>query len=170
MSQNQYRSRPIRLPVTLSPGMFVPNNNKHFPTALAHLSPPAATTLGGVCFVARHGSTDRQADVEAAPTEPARGMSPFREALRSRVRSGLLLHLCPSPGPFADIFGCGDEVRLRILGVLSARDLATFALVSAGRGPGGGLEGGNVLGSRNVLRGAGAGRGGRSKEGGASIR
>lgn len=86
------------------------------------------------------------ATATAAATPPA-PFSPSREAFRSRVLSGLLLHLCPPPGHFADLFGCGDELRRRILGMLDARDLATFGMV---RGPG--------------LRHSGEGSGGEDKE------
>ncbi|CAN0003204.1 unnamed protein product, partial [Ectocarpus sp. 8 AP-2014] len=51
-----------------------------------------------------------------------------QEAFRSRVVSGLLLHLCPPPGHFADLLGCGDELLRHVLGMLGARDLATVGL------------------------------------------
>ncbi|CAM9848992.1 unnamed protein product [Ectocarpus sp. 12 AP-2014] len=54
------------------------------------------------------------------------------EAFRSRVVSGLLLHLCPPPGHFADLLGCGDELLRHVLGMLGARDLATVGLVRKG--------------------------------------
>eukprot|EP00752_Nemacystus_decipiens_P011939 g10587.t1 len=66
----------------------------------------------------------------AAATPDLSPLSPLREAFRSRVLFGLLLHLCPPPGHFADLFGCGDELRQRILGLLGPRDLATFGLRS----------------------------------------
>ncbi|CAN0376245.1 unnamed protein product [Ectocarpus sp. 8 AP-2014] len=55
-----------------------------------------------------------------------------QEAFRSRVVSGLLLHLCPPPGHFADLLGCGDELLRHVLGMLGARDLATVGLVRKG--------------------------------------
>ncbi|CAM9818024.1 unnamed protein product, partial [Pylaiella littoralis] len=56
--------------------------------------------------------------------------SRLEEEFRSRVLSGLLLHLCPPPGHFADLFGCGEDLRRRILGLLGARDLASFGLAN----------------------------------------
>lgn len=53
----------------------------------------------------------------------------LREEFRARVLSGLLLHLCPPSGQFADLFGVEEGLRWRILGMLGARDLATFGLV-----------------------------------------
>lgn len=55
--------------------------------------------------------------------------------------SGLLLHLCPPPGQFADLFGVEESLRSRVIGMLGARDLATFGLVrKEGRGRGRGVR------------------------------
>lgn len=60
------------------------------------------------------------------------GVAPLlREDFRSTLLSGLLLHLCPPPGQFADLFGLDEGLRERILALLSVRDLVTFGLVSA---------------------------------------
>lgn len=57
----------------------------------------------------------------------------LRDDFRSAVRSGLLLHLCPPSGQFAALFGVEESLRRGILGMLGAKDLATFGLVRAGR-------------------------------------
>lgn len=53
----------------------------------------------------------------------------LREEFRSAVRSGLLLHLCPPRGQFADLFGIEEVLRWHVLGMLSAKDLAVFGMV-----------------------------------------
>lgn len=45
------------------------------------------------------------------------------------MRSGLLLHLCPPCRQFADLFGIEEDSRWRVLGMLGAKDLATFGVV-----------------------------------------
>lgn len=53
----------------------------------------------------------------------------LKESFRSRVLSGLLMHLCPPSGQFADLFGLEEDLRSQIFGMLGARDLSTFGLV-----------------------------------------
>lgn len=55
-----------------------------------------------------------------------------RDDFRATVLSGLLLHICPPSGQFADLFGLEDSLRERILAMLGVKDLVAFGLVSLG--------------------------------------
>lgn len=99
----------------------------------------AAPTTRGDHAAASTGST------RAAPAEPGETVEEptstaedertivlpaLQEDFRSAVLSGLLLHLCPPSGQFADLFGLEEVLRWRVLAVLGAKDLATFGVVS----------------------------------------
>lgn len=74
------------------------------------------------------------------------------------MRSGLLFHLCPPSGQFADLFGVEEGLRRRMLGMLGAKGLATFGMVSGyvrgstPVGERGGVGGGGGLADNGVRR------------------
>lgn len=88
----------------------------------------AAAAGTGTTAAAGTAAATATAATAAVSTAPRRASS-VREAFRSKVLSGLLLHLCPPSGQFADMFGVSEELRRTVLGMLGARDLATFGLV-----------------------------------------